>query len=134
MEEQLKALSSELKVTEYVEFLGYVPHEELPFHYLTSDVFALPSKNEGMSNTILEAMASGLPIITTDTGGTAELIDGNGIIVPVNSPQSLKNAILDYVKSLEMMKEHGIKSREVVEGMNWCIVAENYYNVYQEIL
>jgi glycosyltransferase involved in cell wall biosynthesis len=123
-----------LNVTEYVEFLGYVPHAELPLHYLTSDVFVLPSKNEGMSNTILEAMASGLPIITTDTGGTAELIDGNGIIVPVNSPQSIKNAILDYVKSLEMKKEHGIRSRKVVEGMDWGIVAKNYYHIYREVV
>jgi len=134
MEEQLKALSTELNVTEYINFLEYVPHEELSFHYLTSDVFVLPSKNEGMSNTVLEAMASGLPIITTDTGGTAELIDGNGIIVPINSPHSIKNAILRYNNSFEIKRKHGIRSKEIAEKLNWNEIMKEYFEIYKMML
>jgi len=134
MEEQLKALSYKLGVTEHIEFSGYVPHEELPFHYLTSDVFALPSKNEGMSNTVLEAMASGLPIITTDTGGTAELIDENGIIVPVNSPESIRSAILDYYNNLELRKNHGTRSRKIAESLSWNEIMKEYFEVYKMVL
>ena len=59
MENELKALAHKLEVAKYIDFLGYVPHNEISNYYSSSDIFVLPSKNEGMSNTVLEAMASG---------------------------------------------------------------------------
>lgn len=56
LESELRDLAENLGVADHVEFLGYIPHDELPGYYATSDVFVLPSRNEGMSNTILEAM------------------------------------------------------------------------------
>ena len=75
--ENLENMISDLKMDKHVELKGKIEHNSLPRIYQSSDIFILPSLHEGMSNTILEAMASGLPIITTDTGGTKELVKGN---------------------------------------------------------
>lgn len=133
MRGQLESLAQNLNVSEYIEFLGYIPHEKLPSYYSSSDLFVLPSKNEGMSNTILEAMASGLPIITTNTGGTQELISGNGILVGAENPKSIKEALNKYFDNHELLREHGQKSREIAENMSWGKVAQDYYKAYQAI-
>ncbi|MDL1964023.1 MAG: glycosyltransferase family 4 protein, partial [Deltaproteobacteria bacterium] len=81
-EEELKELAKDLGVSDRVMFKGYVNHDSIGEIYRKSDLFVLPSQNEGMSNALLEAMASGLSVIVTDTGGTTELLDGNGVVVP----------------------------------------------------
>lgn len=130
---ELKALAEKLKVSEYIEFLGYVPHNEISNYYSTSDVFVLPSRNEGMSNTVLEAMASGLPVITTDTGGTRELIDGNGIIVPIEDSDVISEAVLRLINDHKLRVSRGMKSRKIAENMSWKKVADAYYNFYKGI-
>ena len=132
MEEDLRTLARDLGVADHVEFLGYIRHEELPDRYAASDIFILPSRNEGMSNTVLEAMASGLPIITTDTGGTKELIQGNGQIVPPGRPDALAAAIRQYANDLILRRNHGSRSRELAEGMDWKRVADRYVQLYGE--
>ena len=134
MENELKALAQKLEVAKYIEFLGYVPHDEIATYYSSSDIFVLPSKNEGMSNTVLEAMASGLPIITTDTGGTRELMDDNGIIIPSEEPDAIANAVLRVIKDPKIRENMGARSREIAESMSWKNVAEEYHKIYGEIV
>ncbi|MCW3975679.1 MAG: glycosyltransferase family 4 protein [Candidatus Bathyarchaeota archaeon] len=126
----LMNLAQKLKVFEFINFLGYVPHNEVSNYYSSSDIFVLPSKNEGMSNTILEAMASGLPIITTDTGGTQELIDGNGIIIPREDSDAISNAVLKLINDRKMIEDMGNRSREIAECMSWKHVAKKYLDLY----
>lgn len=134
MESELKELAQRLGVSKYIEFLGYVPHEELPDHYSFSDVFVLPSKNEGMPNAVLEAMASGLPIITTDAGGSKELIDGNGIIIKIEDPDKIANSILELRKNQELRENMGARSRNIAEKLSWEIVAQDYLEKYEELI
>lgn len=79
--------------------------------------FVLPSRSEGISNTILEAMASGLPVIATAVGGNPELVTdgGTGKLVPSNNPHALAAAIIDYVDHPEMATEAGRQGRSAVE-------------------
>jgi len=86
-----------------------------------------------MSNTILEAMACGLPIITTGTGGTRELIKNNGFIVPIKDPESIKNAIAQYLEDKKLKVQHGRKSREIAEGLSWEKVAKKYSEIYEMV-
>lgn len=132
-EEELNKLVSDLDIEDRVEFRGYVPHEKLPEIYNRSDIFILPSLKEGMSNTILEAMASGLPIITTDTGGTEELIKDNGIIVDKKRPESIKNAIKYYQEDETRIRTQGEKSRQIAVDMSWENVAGEYMDIYRAI-
>lgn len=133
-EEELKDLARRLDIDDRVEFKGYIPHEEISKFYRNSDLFVMPSLNEGMSNTVLEAMASGLPIITTQTGGTDELIEDNGVIVPEKKPGAISDAIKSYREHPEKLRSDGQKSSSTVEEFNWSAVAEEYCKVYSEII
>lgn len=116
-----------------VTFLGYVAHAELPQLLRAADLFVLPSLNEGMPNAALEAMACGLPVILTDTGGSQELVKGNGIIVPKGNAQALRDAVLRYKHDPGLIATHGAISRRMAENMSWEKVAEAYSRVYSEI-
>ncbi len=130
--ERLAELAGEYGVS--VRFLGNVAHEELPELYRAHDAFVLPSRNEGMSDTVLEAMASGLPVIVTNVGDTAELVEGNGIVVPVDDAGALREAIITFRDSCGLRDEMGRRSREVALGYSWEEVAEAYYQLYQSVL
>jgi sugar transferase (PEP-CTERM/EpsH1 system associated) len=80
------------------------------------DLFVLPSLNEGISNTILEAMATGLPVVATDVGGNSELVaDGaTGTLVPLEDEDGLARAIRSYLVDDGRRREHGERARETV--------------------
>jgi len=112
-----------------VKFLGRLEKRELVKELQKSDVFVLPSLNEGMSNSVLEAMACGLPLIVTDVGGSKELVDGNGFIIEKGSVESIKN-VLNKINRKDLVKM-GKKSREIAEGMSWKEVGKEYEGVYE---
>ena len=82
------------------------------------DVFVLPSRAEGISNTILEAMASGLPVVATDVGGNAELIDAGrtGALVPAGDPAALADQMAVYAMDRELRDRHGAAACQRVAG------------------
>lgn len=131
-EDDLKNLVDALGLNKRVAFLGEVRHEDLPAIYRDHDVFVLPSLNEGMSNTVLEAMASGLPLILTDTGGTRELMeDGvNGRVIAMRSADAIADALRAYTLQPEMLRLHGHASRCRAESMSWASVATAYRKIY----
>jgi len=124
--EELKKLACGLDV----DFVGKKKHVDLPKYLQEADVFILPSLNEGMSNSVLEAMACGLPVIVTDVGGSAELVEGNGIVVDKGSIIGLKNAIEKYIDNPELISCEGKKSRLLAEKMSWENMADGYENIY----
>jgi sugar transferase (PEP-CTERM/EpsH1 system associated) len=78
------------------------------------DIFVLGSMREGISNTILEAMATGLPVIATATGGNAELVEHGvtGCLVPPGDALAIANALSDHVRDEELRTAHGRAGRE----------------------
>ncbi|MFV9630360.1 MAG: glycosyltransferase family 4 protein [Methanosarcinales archaeon] len=133
-ENELQKLAKYLEITDRVEFKGYVDHDDISDIYQESDLFVLPSFNEGMSNALLEAMASGLPVISTDTGGTSELIDGNGILIQKGSSDEIARAISKVMYDPETLMHMGFKSREIAKTMSWEAVAEEYRRLFTEIV
>ncbi len=131
----LEELSKELKVEKNVEFVGRVPREKTPSYYQEASLFVLPSLNEGMSNAMLEALASGLPIIATDTGGTKELLkDGeNGFIIKMKDSDDIAEKIKKLIGNNELREKMGAKSRKIAENMSWKKIAEEYFNLYNNI-
>jgi sugar transferase (PEP-CTERM/EpsH1 system associated) len=83
------------------------------------DVFALPSLAEGISNTILEAMASGLPVVATDVGGNGELIDvtRTGVLVEAGDDEALAQALLAYASDREHARAAGSAGRARAERL-----------------
>jgi glycosyltransferase involved in cell wall biosynthesis len=77
-------------------------------------LYVLPSRAEGISNTILEAMASGLPVVATQVGGSAELVEHGhtGYLVPPGHPPALTEAILQLIESPDVTRGLGLAGRE----------------------
>lgn len=95
-----------------VEFTGFIDDVEEMMHAL--DVFALPSYREGMPRTIIEAMASGKPVIASDIRGCREEVSHGetGLLVPVRDAEALGRAIVDVLNSPELARSMGEKGRE----------------------
>ena len=90
-EENLKALAEELKISDRIDYAGFVPNVE---DYLkTADIFLLSSHYEAQPLCVLEAMASGLPVISTDVGGVADIVTDNGILVAPGDVKAMAEAM-----------------------------------------
>lgn len=101
------------------------------------DVFVLPSLNEGISNTILEAQASGLPVIATRVGGNVELVEGgmNGSFFEPGDEAGLAQALLTYFQDEAMLDQQGSEARKRVEtGFSIPAMAKAYEAVYEQVL
>jgi glycosyltransferase involved in cell wall biosynthesis len=133
-EAELKATVDRMGLQQWVEFKGAVLHHSMPEIYSQADLFILPSLNEGMSNAVLEAMAAGLPIITTYTGGTAELLRGNGIIIPKQSSDAIAKAILELWDDDDLRRTMGQRSRKIAETLTWERVTDEYLSLYERAL
>ena len=94
-EEKLKQQVKDLNLESHVIFLGPQPPDKLKNILSAADIFVLATRNEGWANVLLEAMACGLPIVTTDVGGNAEVVCSEklGTIVPFCDEASLNKAI-----------------------------------------
>jgi len=112
---ELKQLATELHVAEQVTFLGEI--RDVPSLLARGSLFVLPSRSEGISLTLLEAMACGLPAVATRVGGTPEvLLEGEtGLLVPPRDPAALAQAILRIGRDPERGLRMGRAGRERVE-------------------
>jgi glycosyltransferase involved in cell wall biosynthesis len=111
---ELQTLVRELDLVDHVRFDGGVTN--LRQHLAAADIFVLPSRSEGFSNAIIEAMASSLPVVATDVGGNAEAVkDGiNGFLVPPEDPDALSAAILRLLSDPFQAKSMGAAGRNLV--------------------
>lgn len=90
MEKYLRELVVKLNIGDKVRFIGAVANKEIPFYYKSADIFAIATHYEGFCIPVIEAMASGLPIIASDIPPIREVVDGAGILVE-NKPEAFSN-------------------------------------------
>ena len=133
--ERLEQMVSNFKLDDRIKFIGRVPREETVAYYQEADLFILPSFNEGMSNAMLEALSSGLPVVSTDTGGAKLLVeDGkNGFIVKMKSSRDLAEKIKKIINDRDLRKSMGKESRRIAENMSWKKVADEYVKLYKKV-
>lgn len=101
------------------------------------DIFVLPSLGEGISNTILEAMATGLPVVATQVGGNPELVQENvtGRLVPADAPQVMAQALFDYMNDARLRSSHGDAGRAVIErSFSLPAMVNAYMQTYDAVL
>ena len=101
------------------------------------DCFALPSLAEGVSNTILEAMATGLPIVATRVGGNTELIESGltGTLVPVADSRALAQGVLGYFNDEALARRHGTAARHAAERRySLARMVQDYGSMYERAL
>jgi glycosyltransferase involved in cell wall biosynthesis len=131
---ELRALASELGVTGHVHFLGEV--KDVASLLGRASLFVLSSLTEGISLTLLEAMARGLPVIATRVGGNPEVvIEGEtGFLVPTQSPVDLAEAILQVIVDAELGRHMGRAGRQRVErDFDVCRMVADYETLYLEL-
>ena len=132
-EQPLKTLATDLGVADRIDFAGFVDHDAVAAWYQRHDVFVLPSLNEGMSNTALEAMACGLPLLMTDTGGASELLEDkvNGFLLRQRDAEDIARRLRAYAEDPELATQHGQQSREKALTLSWRAVAHAYLDLYR---
>jgi glycosyltransferase involved in cell wall biosynthesis len=117
LEPALRAQAASLGVAEKIDWYGLV--EDLLPHYNAAQVFVLPSRVEGTPNALLEAMGCGLPVIVSDgTPGLLEVVEHgvSGLVVPVNDPRALADALCLLLSDATLRRRLGTASRERVLG------------------
>lgn len=132
--DELNAFASQLKVSGHVNFLGRVKPCDMPGVYRDNDIFVMSSVHEGMSNAMLEAMASGLPIITTRCEGVEELISDNGIIVEESSPRLIADALGRFYQDKQELARMARAAVRRAGGFTWKDAGERYFAEYKKII
>lgn len=134
-ERELKRLAQTLTLSSRVHFFGYVAHEEMPKYLNASDIFIRPSRSEGMGNSFVEAMASGLPVIATQEGGIADFLFDEkrnpdkpvtGWAVDTDSPEQIAEAVKNIMAHPEKMRAVTATARAMVaEKYDWNLIARD---------
>ena len=134
LEPQLRAAILEHNLSGVIEMTGRTDPEDMPKLYRQNDIFISASMQEGMSNAMLEAMASGLPIITTRCEGLKELIADNGLIVERANAESIATAIKKLADDQPLCRHMSLAARKRAEQFSWSRVAEQYLALYERLL
>jgi glycosyltransferase involved in cell wall biosynthesis len=133
--EVLQAMAEEHGMKDRVHFLGWQKAEQLKEQYCAANIFLFPSRHEGMPNAVLEAMASGLPVVATRIAGNEELVlnGETGALAPAEDVDALKESLRPLLVDAKMRAEMGRASRRrVEESFSWKRVAEQYQIILEK--
>jgi glycosyltransferase involved in cell wall biosynthesis len=134
---KLIAYAEKLGVKDKLIFTGYYPDKKLPMLYQAADVFAFSTFYEHHPFAILEALATGLPVVTTWVGGIPETIESgkNGFLVEPFNVKQFSDKILYLLEHPAVAAEMGKLARKtIVEQYDWRIVVKDAMDVYDEVL
>ena len=134
LQQQLQQEVWDKSLGEVVRLAGRVDPRQMPKLYRASDIFVSASMQEGMSNAMLEAMACGLPIITTACEGTEELIGDNGIVVGEATADQMAIAIRQLAENSHLYETMSLAARERAEQFSWARTADEYVELYRRLL
>jgi glycosyltransferase involved in cell wall biosynthesis len=123
-----KKLVSTLNFVENVHFLGEVPNKTIHELYQLGDIFVHPTYTEGFPRVLIEAMATGLPVVTTDAGGTSQLIgvQQKAFMSPKSDPQKFAKNLKYLMNCPEYWAELGNENRRLVQKFSTESVASMY--------
>lgn len=134
-EPKLKALAIALGISDAVIWTGF--RQDIPRMLAATDIYVQPSDNEGLSLSILEAMAAGKPVIATDVGGVREVLthEETGILIPPGSASAIGSAIIDLLDHPEKRTALGQAARDqVVQDFGVHKMVEGYGHVYESLV
>jgi len=140
--EKLRILTKQLQLDSKVTFFGRATDQELASLQEISDIFVCPSivDSRGMTEylglVIPEAMEAGLPVITTSVGGIVDTVKNevNGLLVEQKNPKAIANAIDKLVSDDDLKKKMIENSKETVKEFSPTVIAQSYFNIFQNLL
>jgi len=130
--EKLETLVQELNLQNSIRFAGKVTNEQIPKYMAQADLFVLPSLSEGFPLVVVEAMASGLPIVTTNVRGLPEIVQNgeNGFNVEPKNPEDLAEKILLILESKDLREKMSKKNLIKANEYTWDRVVDELIKVY----
>jgi len=138
LENFLKKFSKDLSIEKNVQFLGFIPDEQLSFYYQASDLFVLPSTSlEGFGLVIVEALACGLPVLGADSGAIPEVLCrfGEKFIFPAGNSDALANRIICFseneLNKLDLIYED--MASLVRKKYSWDVISSKYEKLYRKL-
>ncbi len=132
-EELLRQINN-LDLEGMVHFTGYVSQEDLPLVYNLSSLFVYPTLYEGFGLPALEAMACGVPVITTDVSSLPEIVGEAGILVPVNNVEALYGAMIAVLGDEDLRRKMINKGIQRAAKFTWEQTAKLTFQVYQQVM
>lgn len=132
MLEKLVEMTFDLGIANHVKFLGFTPPEKIPVLYAASDVYVLPSVVEPFGITVLEAIASNTPVITSKTSGVSEVIK-NCLRVDFWDEDEMAKQILAVLNFPSLKEELKENMRKDLQELSWAKVAEKTLEFYKEV-
>ena len=121
------------EITQKLNFLGRVPRTEIQQEYTSADIFVLPSFAEGSAEVVDEALAAGLPVITTNAAGSVVRDGVEGYIVPEGDVEALANRIEEVIENRELRNRMAIAARERAKDYTWDKYAQRLLSVFQTV-
>jgi glycosyltransferase involved in cell wall biosynthesis len=134
MYEEVCKLVSELNLEEMVRFTGYIPQEQLPLVYNLASLFVYPTIYEGFGLPVLEAMACGVPVITSDIASLPEIVGEAGILVPTGDLDALFDAMKLVTHDKELREKLTNQGLLRARDFSWERTAQLTQQVYQKVL
>jgi glycosyltransferase involved in cell wall biosynthesis len=133
--EAYRKLVHDLELEARVHFAGYVPRDEIAARYAAAHVFVLPSFNEGMSVATLEAMAAGLAVVVTRTGGTVDLVEEgvNGLTFDWADVETLTAHLQSLYADRALTRRFGEASRARAARFSWDSAADRYLHLFARL-
>ena len=111
-----------------IQMLGYKNHKELHLLYYESDIFLLTSKKEGTPTAMLEAMACGLPVVTSNSGGVDSILGGYNFIAQANNKKNFVDKLNELLEKKDRLEEVSNYNIAVSKKYKWEYVAKNIDN------
>jgi glycosyltransferase involved in cell wall biosynthesis len=134
---KLVSHATRLGVRDHIVFTGYFPDRKLPRLYQAADVFAFSTFYENLPFAVLEALSTGLPVVTTRVGGIPEMIeDGkNGFLVQPFNSRELSDRVLYFLEHPSAASEMAFLARKIIEErFDWRLIVKKVLKVYDEAL
>ncbi len=132
-EKYLQTLVKDLKLKD-VEFIGKISYDDVWKFYQKADVFINPTNIDNMPGVILEAFASGIPVVSTNAGGIPYMVqDGfNGLLVPVGDYKGIAEKVILLLKNPALVYKITTNAKKDVENYSWDIIKEKWLKLFQK--
>lgn len=130
----LTALIDREKIADKVLFLGFVPNEDLPALFQGAEVFVFPSLHEGFGIPILEAMACGAPVITSNTTSLLEVAGDAALLVDPEQPEEIGQAMFNLCQDADLRSQLAERGLKRAQTFSWAKMAQETLTIYQKML
>lgn len=129
----LENLTEQMDINHAVEFKGFIKEDVLADYYKSSDVFVFPSYLEGFGMVLIEAMACGLPVVSTTATAIPEVVGDAGILVPPKSVDPLSNAVLKVLEESSNSEVSETSLERVESNFSWTAACQKLLEAYSDV-